>query len=72
MKMQFIANSVRLEIPTRGTINQYIHPNILQTCQVAMGLTELEDGSVWNTIACSYASTPVGSLHVFQFKRMLL
>lgn len=39
-----------IEDSNKRTINQYIHPNILQTCQVAMGLTELEDGSVWNTM----------------------
>jgi 4-deoxy-L-threo-5-hexosulose-uronate ketol-isomerase len=39
-----------VEDSNKRTINQYIHPNILQTCQVAMGLTELEDGSVWNTM----------------------
>lgn len=32
------------------TINQYIHPEILETCQLSMGLTHLEDGSVWNTM----------------------
>lgn len=32
------------------TINQYIHPDILETCQLSMGLTHLEEGSVWNTM----------------------
>lgn len=31
-------------------INQYFHPDIMPTCQLVMGLTELEDGSVWNTM----------------------
>jgi 4-deoxy-L-threo-5-hexosulose-uronate ketol-isomerase len=31
------------------TINKYIHPGILPTCQLVMGLTQLEPGSVWNT-----------------------
>ncbi len=39
-----------VEDSNKRTINQYIHPQILQTCQIAMGLTELEDGSVWNTM----------------------
>lgn len=32
------------------TINQYIHPDVLTTCQLSMGLTHLEEGSVWNTM----------------------
>ncbi len=32
------------------TINQFIHPDVLETCQLSMGLTCLEPGSVWNTI----------------------
>ncbi|MGD1818309.1 MAG: 5-dehydro-4-deoxy-D-glucuronate isomerase [Pleomorphochaeta sp.] len=32
------------------TINQYIHPDVLDTCQLSMGLTHLVEGSVWNTM----------------------
>ncbi len=32
------------------TINQYLHPDVLETCQLSMGLTHLEEGSVWNTM----------------------
>lgn len=34
----------------KRTIHQYIHPDVLDTCQLSMGLTELESGSVWNTM----------------------
>lgn len=31
-------------------INQFIHPDVLETCQLSMGLTQLSPGSVWNTM----------------------
>jgi len=34
----------------KRVINQFIHPSVLKTCQLSMGLTELESGSVWNTM----------------------
>ena len=34
----------------KRVINQYIHPEVMQSCQLAMGLTELEVGSNWNTM----------------------
>lgn len=36
----------------KRVINQYIHPEVLDTCQLSMGLTMLEEGSVWNTMPC--------------------
>ena len=33
-------------------INQYLHPEVLETCQLSMGMTEMADGNVWNTMPC--------------------
>ncbi|MDR1539462.1 MAG: 5-dehydro-4-deoxy-D-glucuronate isomerase [Clostridiales bacterium] len=38
------------ETSNKRVINQFIHPDVLPTCQLSMGLTILESGSVWNTM----------------------
>lgn len=39
-----------METGNKRVISQFIHPDVLETCQLTMGLTVLETGSVWNTM----------------------
>ena len=39
-----------METSNKRVINQFIHPDVLKTCQLSMGMTVLEPGSVWNTM----------------------
>jgi 4-deoxy-L-threo-5-hexosulose-uronate ketol-isomerase len=34
----------------KRVINQFIHPAVLETCQLVMGMTIFSQGSVWNTM----------------------
>lgn len=36
----------------KRVINQYIHPEVMESCQLMMGLTEMAAGNVWNTMPC--------------------
>ena len=41
-----------MEECNKRVINQYIHPEVIKSCQLTMGLTQLEPGSNWNTMPC--------------------
>ena len=34
----------------RRTLNRYIHPDGIRSCQISMGVTVLHEGSMWNTM----------------------
>lgn len=33
-------------------LRQYIHPDVCDSCQLVMGMTTIQEGSVWNTMPC--------------------
>ncbi|MEG1103715.1 MAG: 5-dehydro-4-deoxy-D-glucuronate isomerase [Oscillospiraceae bacterium] len=41
-----------METSNKRVINQFIHPDVLKTCQLSMGMTVLDPGSIWNTMPC--------------------
>lgn len=41
-----------LENSNKRTIYKYLHPDVLDTCQLLMGMTLLEPQNVWNTMPC--------------------
>ncbi len=40
------------ETSNRRTIHKFLVPDVLPTCQLLMGMTQLEKGSLWNTMPC--------------------
>lgn len=50
-----INDAVQMPLGGRETSNeriiyQFVHPAVMETCQIVMGMTQLSPGSVWNTM----------------------
>ena len=53
-----------LETCNKRVINQFIHPSVLKTCQLTMGMTAMEPGSNWNTMP---SHTPERRMEVYTY-----
>lgn len=56
-KMVKVAEAKRMELGDQATANkrtiyQMIHPDVVTSCQLVMGMTQLADGNIWNTMPC--------------------
>jgi len=56
-KLIRIGDAQRMNVGGRATSNErsifkFIHPEGVQTCQLVVGMTQLAEGSVWNTMPC--------------------
>jgi len=54
-KLIKLADARRVELGSRETANervilQFLHPDVVDTCQLVMGYTQLAAGSIWNTM----------------------
>lgn len=54
-KLVKLAEAKKMELGDQATANkrtiyQMIHPDVLQSCQLVMGMTQLEPGNIWNTM----------------------
>lgn len=55
MRLIRIAEAARNKVGSAETANartiyQFVHPDVMPSCQLVVGLTRLEPGSVWNTM----------------------
>jgi 4-deoxy-L-threo-5-hexosulose-uronate ketol-isomerase len=52
-----IDQAKRLDLGSQATSNersifQFVHPDVMESCQLVVGMTVLAEGSVWNTMPC--------------------
>lgn len=54
-----IDDAAQVALGSRDTSNerviyQFVHPAVMESCQIVMGMTKLSTGSVWNTMPAHY------------------
>jgi 4-deoxy-L-threo-5-hexosulose-uronate ketol-isomerase len=52
-----IGDAKRMDLGSQATSNrrsiyQFVHPDVMESCQLSVGMTVLAEGSVWNTMPC--------------------
>jgi 4-deoxy-L-threo-5-hexosulose-uronate ketol-isomerase len=52
-----IGDAKRMDLGAQATSNQrsifqFVHPDVMESCQLVVGMTVLAEGSVWNTMPC--------------------
>lgn len=52
-----ISDAKRIDLGARATsnersIHQFVHPDVMESCQLVVGMTVLAEGSVWNSMPC--------------------
>lgn len=56
-KVVKVAEAKSMELGDQATANkrtifQMIHPDVVKSCQLVMGMTKLDEGNIWNTMPC--------------------
>jgi 4-deoxy-L-threo-5-hexosulose-uronate ketol-isomerase len=56
-RMVRIGDAKRMDLGSQATSNQrsiyqFVHPDVMESCQLVVGMTVLAEGSVWNTMPC--------------------